>query len=93
MGYGITTYKLVNPQKVNFSTSTQSNAISAHVDIIRLVSDVACYIEIGQNPTATTSSIYLPAGIPEYLRVPFNSKIAALAASGSGNLFIAEATT
>ena len=49
-------------EKVTSSgTSVQSSAISDNIFYIRVAADAVCHIEIGVNPTATTSSIYLPA--------------------------------
>lgn len=71
--------------------SAQSSAISAGNKIVRLVSTIDSYIAIGSNPTATSASLYLVAGVPEFFAVTAGEKIAALRVGGSdGVLSIAE---
>lgn len=91
--YDNTTYKLINPQKVAFTgTSAQSAVLSSNIKIARVSADAACYIAFGSNPTATTSSHFLPAGVVEYIQVNDSQKIAALQVSAAGTLYISEAT-
>lgn len=72
-------------------SSAQSSALNAATRLIRLVSSEACYVEIGSNPTATSSSMYLPANSPEYFVVEGGEIIAALQAGSGGVLFITQA--
>lgn len=60
------------------SASAQSAAISA--DFIRIANGSAGAVQIafGANPTATTSSMYLPAGCSELFRITSGQKVAAL---------------
>lgn len=51
-------------------TSTQSVAFATSTKLIRLVTDTAGCILFGTNPTALQTSPLLPAGIPEYFKVP-----------------------
>ena len=68
-------------QVVTFTTSTQSAALSAGTTFVRVVADADCHIEVGGNPTATTSSVIkLTAGAPEYFGVTAGHKIAVIAA-------------
>ncbi len=67
-------------------SSAQSSAIGDNISFIRLVSDVSCHYAIGTNPTATTSSIYLPADDVEIIKISAGEKVAAIAASG--NLYV-----
>jgi len=81
---------LGNEQKISFTaTSTQcASAMHDSTRVIRLASTKHCYIEIGHNPTATTSSTFLPRNIPEYFAVPQTGlmKVAAIrAGTGGGN--------
>ena len=56
-------------------SSVQSVALEGVV--IRVVSvGAAAFIEFGEDPTASSSSMYLPADTPEYFRVNYNEKIA-----------------
>lgn len=81
-------------QKVAMSggSSTQSSAVGANTSVVRLCADIDCYVAFGTNPTASSSTHYLPAKVPEYFGVAGSSKIAALRYSGSdtGNLWITE---
>jgi len=73
-------------------TSAQSAAISGGsgpYELIRLVSTTNCHVEFGTNPTATTNSAYLPAGVVEYFKVNTGEKVAAIQNSSSGTLHIA----
>lgn len=60
--------------------------------MVRVVSTVACHLAFAGAPTATTSSLYLPAEIAEYWAVDPAWKIAALRAGGQdGTVFITAA--
>jgi hypothetical protein len=49
-------------QKVTVgSSSTQSNAFSADTHAVLISTDTACSILFGENPTATTDNLRLPA--------------------------------
>lgn len=61
--------------------SIQSAALNARTRMVRLVSDVACSIDVGANPTATATSLRLSANVPEYFAVKAGLKIAAIANS------------
>jgi hypothetical protein len=80
------------------AASAQSAAISpaantgqpVGVTTCRLVSTIDVWLALGTNPTAivaTAGSMLLPAGIVEYIDVPFGYKIAGIAA-GAGSLSI-----
>jgi len=51
-------------QNVTYTTSTQSNALNGQTKVIRIAADdsAACHVEIGSNPTATATSVKIPAG-------------------------------
>lgn len=63
-------------QTVTFTTTTQSNAFGATTRFIRVHTDAICSIAIGSNPTATTSTMRLPADTIEYFGVSAGDKIA-----------------
>jgi hypothetical protein len=63
-------------------TSAQSSAIGANIQYVRLVADANCHYEIGVNPTATTSTVYLPVGEIETIKISEGEKVAAICASG-----------
>ena len=68
-------------------SSSQSTAFGANIEYVRIVADATCHIEFGVNPTATTSTIYIPAGDVEYFKISPGEKVAAI---GSANLYITE---
>jgi hypothetical protein len=77
-------------QKINSTgTSAQSAKISDNIFYVRVAADAACHIEIGVNPTATTSSIYLPADDYEYFKISPGEKVAVI---GTVNAYITELT-
>lgn len=71
----------VAQQTVTFTTSTQSSALNASTRFVRVISDADCHIEVGANPTATTSSLKLMSGSAEYFGVTPGHKIAVIAAA------------
>src|SRR5262245_13129205 len=71
------------------TVATQAN----NTTHIRLVSNAACWVSFGTNPTAVASgsaSILLPAGVPEYFWVARGEKVAVIQDTGAGSLNIAE---
>lgn len=56
-------------QKLPFSTSTQSTLFDGRTRFVRLHTDADCHIIFGDNPTATTNHMPLPAGSTEYFGV------------------------
>jgi|GEM_PF-1073883 len=72
------------------SSSAQSSAHAATTNVIRLVSTTDCHIAFAASPTATTSSMYLPANQVEYFLVTGGEKVAAIRASADGTLYVTE---
>ena len=72
------------------SSSAQSSAHAATTNVVRLVSTTDCHVSFGSNPTATTSSMYLPANQVEYFLVAASEKVAAIRANADGTLFVTE---
>lgn len=64
-------------QAVTFTTSAQSAAFAADTKFIRVVADAAAHIAVGDNPTATATSMFLPANSVEFFGVKGGDKIAA----------------
>jgi|694.fasta_scaffold57624_7 hypothetical protein len=71
-------------------TAAASNAFNAQTSVVRVVATTDCFISTGANPTATTSSAYLPAGTVEYIRVNPQDKISAVRRSADGTLYVTE---
>jgi len=66
-----------------------------HTRHIRVVSTVACWISFGTNPVAalrSTSSMYMPAGLPEYFWVTVGEQLAVIQDSAAGFLYVSELT-
>jgi hypothetical protein len=77
--------------KVTMSgSSVQSSAIGANIQYVRLVADANCHFEIGVNPTATISTVYLPANEIDIIKISEGEKVAAICASG--NLYVTSLT-
>jgi hypothetical protein len=71
--------------------SAQSVAMGFATRLARMVATVDCHIAIGADPTATTTSTFLPAGVPEYFEIREGQKVAVIQSTGPGNLFVTEA--
>lgn len=73
------------------SSAATTSAVGATTRIVRVVADVACYIQVAASPTASTSTTYLPAGVIEYLRVKEGSdKVAVMHDTNTGTLNVTE---
>ena len=82
-------YDYANGQKVAVgASSVQSSAVNS--DEILVHSDVACFINVGSNPTAADSAGNLPlaAGEKFHLRVEPGQLVAVIMSSSSGSLYI-----
>jgi hypothetical protein len=82
---------LTQPVAVGAS-STQSAAFTAYTKTVRLIANTDCYVAFGSNPTASTSSLFLPAGSIEYFRVQPGSQIAVIQSTLAGTLNLSEMT-
>lgn len=72
---------------VAISTTTAVTAVAiAQKTTVRIVADVACFIAFGA--TATVNDIYLPANTPESFNVGYATQVAAITATGTGNLYV-----
>lgn len=66
---------------VTYSTSAQSTAFAVGVRYIAVISDAAFHYVVGDNPTATTNALKVPANTLTYIGVVAGHKIAAIAAA------------
>lgn len=73
------------------TSAAQSAAVSERCTIARIVSDVDCFIACGSSPTATSSSMFLPANSVEYFHV-FGGvdKFAVIQDVSAGTLYVTE---
>lgn len=62
-------------------SSAQSAAFNSRTRFVRLHASVACHVTVGANPTATTSSMKLPADSTEYFGVAAGHKVAVILAA------------
>ena len=78
-GLGPTTVQMI---ALSGGTSTQSAAFGSQSEYVRICSNAAVHILFGSNPTATTSSIFIPANEPEIFKVSPGEKVAIIGTSG-----------
>lgn len=74
------------------STSTASAAALTAGTVYRCTATAACHITFGATPTASTSSMYVPADETFYLRMTNAYKVATIRASSDGNLYLTPMT-
>ncbi len=93
---------VVNPMQVIRPGTTVKQAATASsiatvvlgAVMVRLISDIDCYVLFGPTPTATDASMRLVADVPEFFALLATDKIAVLREGGSdGNLWITPAVT
>lgn len=70
-------------------TSSQTAAFGSNIEYVRVITDADVHVELGVNPTATTSTIYIPADDVEYFKVSEGEKLAAI---GTANVYVTELT-
>lgn len=59
-------------------TSVQSSAFQNATQIVRLVAEISCWIDIGSSPNASGSNVPLIPAVPEYFQVNPAHKLAVL---------------
>lgn len=91
--YGIPVFIPNIYQVVSFDATQQSAAFNAATRLIELSANQDCWIKIGSNPTAdTTTSKFLAKGTIVYYEVTPGHKIAAIKDSAAGKLSVLELT-
>lgn len=79
-------------RKLAFTATSSVLALSSSVSLVRVVATQNVHLQFAASATATTStSIYLPANIPEYFCLNNGDQLAAIRDSADGNLFVCEA--
>ncbi len=73
----------ISPAGASAATAAVINATD--YQLVRIVATAAMHIAIAAAPTATTSDMYLPAAMVDYLIIPKGCKIAAI---GTGDVYI-----
>ncbi len=71
-------------------SAVQCVPFQSSTSIIRVFCTKDMYIDIGLNPTATSSSHFMPGGIIEYFTVLSGYKLSAVQVSESGVLYLSE---
>lgn len=85
----ITTYNL----QVTSASASITTAIQPYVSVIRILSTVVGHVAVGATPlTATTADMYVAAGEEYWIAVRGGEYVAAIRASGDGNLYITQMT-
>lgn len=74
---------------ITLGTSSADSAVLQN-NVIRLISTVDCFYEVGAAPTATTSSHFLLAKTPCDIYVEVGHKVAAVVSADSGTLYVSE---
>lgn len=69
-----------------------TNAFGAGTSIVRVVLTTAGFVAFGTGPTATTSDMYMAAGVPEYFGVKKGGsyKVSAVQLSSGGTMYVTE---
>jgi len=83
------------PTGFNYNPDGTPTTQANNTTHIRVVCSQAAWIAFGSNPTAvvggaTGTSIFIPAGVPEYFYVNRGDRLAVIQDSASGTLNIAE---
>lgn len=72
-------------------SSTQSGTFQVDTRVIRVIADQICFIAIGANPTASSSTTRLAANVAEYFAVRGNlDKLAVIQSTTAGSLNVTE---
>lgn len=86
-GRFIAVLRLGTTEVVDGTSSSAASAANTQPScVVRIVANADVNILISSNPTATTSTAYLPAGVVEYVKLDVNDKIAVL----GGKLYITQ---
>ena len=79
----------IKTQKVTSSGSSAatSDGVLAHTQYVRLVATANGNVAFGASPTATTSTMYIPANDIEIIKIRPGEKVAVI---GSADLYVTE---
>jgi hypothetical protein len=70
-------------------TAGTTAALSVRATVVRVVATTDCFIEIGAAPTAVANtSLFLPAGVPEYFACTAGDKVSAIQVSAAGSIYV-----
>ena len=72
------------------TAGTIDNTVGAQTRRVRVVTTSASYVLIGNDPTATTTDVYMPADWPENFHIAPGQKVSAVQVSAGGTLHVTE---
>lgn len=78
----------ISTERISISNSAALTTAVTEDTILRVISEADCFIAVGSSPTAnTTTSLFLPAKTPEYIKLVTGDRISAILSSGSSFLY------
>lgn len=69
-------------------TAGNSSAAPVGVSVVRVLTTSIAHIAIGKTAVATTSDVYMAAGVPEYFKVFEGERVSAIQSATNGNLHV-----
>ena len=75
-------------QKVAYTGTAGNSTAITGASIVRVVLTTAGCIKIGNAVTATTSDIYMSAGVPEYFGISEGDRVSAVQSSAGGDMYV-----
>ncbi len=75
-------------ESVSYDTSTQSTAFAAGTRNVRVKTTTDAWVEVGDNPTATTASFHVTSGSTEYFSARASQKVAILKVASAGTAYV-----
>jgi hypothetical protein len=72
------------------TAGTIDNVVGAQTRRVRVIVTTAAYVKIGNDPTAATSDVYMPANVAEVFNITPGQKVSAVQVSSGGTLHVTE---
>lgn len=75
-----------------YTSTGATTAPSSYISMVRVVSDVDIFFNIGVTPNASSSvtAMFIPAYVPEYLSIGAGEQVAVISKSASGTVYVTE---
>ena len=74
------------------SGATATSAFGAQTQTVMVTTTAACFVAFDPNRPATTSSTYIAAGTPYFIRVQSGGMGSAITGTGTASVYITELT-
>ena len=74
------------------SGATATSAFGAQTQTVMVTTTAACFVAFDPDRPATTSSTYIAAGTPYFIRVQSESMCSAITGTGTASVYITELT-